>query len=445
MAKIFKWKCTVCGEIIVGTEPPEKCPVCGVGASLFVKLEEETKIERKISGSQEKFVIIGGSGAGMSAVDEILKRNKNSEITIISKENVKGYYRPQLSKMLSHVIAFNSIAIKHDEWYKENNINYIINKEVSKIDDNNKKVILQNKEEIPYTKLIIASGAEVLVPPIVGKEKIGVFTLRYLKDTQKIKEYSNDKKTAVVIGGGVLGLETAWELNNLGLQVTVLEMGDRILPRQLDNSASLILENIISKAGVRFRKFASTQEIVGSDTVSGVLLEDGETILADVVIISTGVKANSKIAEDANIETKRAIVVNEKMETSLKNVYACGDCAEFNGINYALWSEAILQGKAAGINATGDEYVYEQIIPSTTLNAFNTSVFSIGDIGSDKTQVYEKYEIKDESGKNYKKLYFKNNILSGGILIGDTSKTVALIQGFEKSKSIKEMKEEINQ
>lgn len=441
MFSMFRWKCTVCGEIIEGPEPPAKCPVCGVDASLFVKLEAEA--EGKKSDSQEKFVIIGASGAGMAAVEEILKRNKKSEITMISKESVRGYYRPQLSKMLSHDIDFNSIAMKDENWFKENNVDLMLDKEVIKIDTENNKVILNSNEEIPYTKLIIATGAEVFVPPLTGSDKMGVFTLRYLSDTQKIKEYAKGKQNAVVIGGGVLGLETAWELKNLGLKVTVLERGDRILPRQLDHSASSILENIIDGVGVKFRKFAATKEITGDKASNGVLLEDGETIPADIVIISTGIKANSEIAANAGIDVKRAIAVNSKMETSVKDIYACGDCAEFNGVNYALWSEAIVQGKAAGINAAGDEYVYENIVPSTTLNAFNSSIFSIGDIGSDKTQMYQEYEIKDNSGKNYKKLYFKNDVLSGGILIGDISKTVALIEGFEQSKKMEHMKEAI--
>jgi len=439
--KTYRWKCTVCGEIIEGAEPPKVCPVCGVSSEYFVKLEyaEVGKISEKF----EKFLIIGASGAGMSAAEEIRKRNKNSEITIISKEDIKGYYRPQLSKMLSSDISLDLLTIKDDSWLKENNINLILNKEVLKIDAENKKIILDDNSEFNYTKLIIASGAECFMPPIAGNDKKGVFTLRYIKDSQNIREYAKDKKYAAVIGGGVLGLEIASELHNMGLEVTVIEMASRILPRQLDNQASLILEEIVNEAGVRFRKDASTKEIVGDDKATGILLTDGEVIKADVVIVSTGVKANSQIAQEAGIEIKRAIVVNNKMETGLEEVYACGDCCEFNGVNYALWSEAIEQGKCAGINAAGDEYVYEQIIPSTTMNAFNSSIFSIGDIGSDSNSVYQVYEIKAPNSKNYKKLYFKGDLLVGGVLIGDTSKTVSLIEGFEKGKNMKEMIESL--
>lgn len=387
---------------------------------------------------REKYIIIGGSGAGMGAAVEIRKRDKESDIIIISKEDVKGYYRPRLSKILSDSnITIQSISIKKNEWYEKNNVKVMLNREVEKIEPKNKKVVFTDGNNIEYTKLIIASGAEVFVPPIIGRNKKGVFTLRYAKDVKNIKEYANGKKTAAVIGGGILGLEMADGLNKLGLKVTVLEMSERILSRQLDADASNILEEKIDEAGVRFRTNATTKEIKGDDKVSGILLNDGETIEAELVIISTGVRANSKIVEGSGIEVNKAIVVNEKMETTFSNIYACGDCAEYNGINYALWSEALEQGKVAGVNAAGDKYIYEQIIPSTTMKAFNTSVFSIGDIGTNNNKDYDEFEINNDRG--YKKMYFLDGVLSGGILIGDTSKSLELKRGFEKSKTLKEM------
>ncbi len=434
--KTYRWKCTVCGEIIESETVPAVCPVCGVGPEYFVKLEDEEVGE--FSDKKENIIIIGASGAGMYAAIEIRKRNKVSDLTVISKEDVKGYFRPQLSKLLGNDdVTIESMVIKDDKWFKENNVNLLLDKLVEKIDTANKKVILNDGKELGYTKLIIASGAEVFVPPFPGKEKQGVFTLRYAKDGKEIKEYAKSKKTGAVIGGGVLGLEAANELKKLGLDVTVIEVADRILPRQLDKDASEVLEEALRSFGVNFKKGVGTKEIIGGTQVKGILLDNGEVVEAELVIVSTGVKANSKIAEGSGIEIKRAIVVNEKMETTAKDVFACGDCAEFNGINYALWSEATEQGKTAGINAVGGNSVYENIIPSTTLNAFGISVFSIGDVGSNPEKEYKTYKSIDR--KNYKKLYFVNEILSGGILIGDTSQTVDLIEGIEKSKNMDEM------
>lgn len=432
----MRWKCTICGEIVEGEVAPDSCPACGVGPEYFVKSDDEAVGEA--SDKKENIVIIGASGAGLYAAIEIRKRSKDSDLTVISKEDVKGYFRPQLSKMLGNdSVTVESMIIKDDAWFKDNNVNLLLDRLVEKIDTVNKKVVLNDGQKLSYTKLIIASGAEVFVPPFPGREKHGVFTLRYAKDGKEIKEYAKGKKTGAVIGGGILGLEAANELKKLGLNVTVIEVADRILPRQLDRDASRILEETMNKFGVNFKKGVGTKEIIGDASVKGILLDNGETVDAEVVIVSTGVKANSKIAEGCEIEIKRAIVVNEKMETAAKDVYACGDCAEFNGVNYALWSEAIAQGKTAGINAVGGDSVYSNIIPSTTLNAFGTKVFSIGDVGSDPEKKYDMYETMD--GNNYKKLYFTDGVLTGGILIGDTHGTVALIEGFEKGKNMNEM------
>ncbi len=433
---MFRWKCTVCGEIIESEFVPDICPVCGVGSELFIKLEDEKP--KELSEKKENIVIIGASGAGMYAAIEIRKRNKISDLTVISKEDVKGYFRPQLSKMLgNNDVTIESMTIKNDNWFRDNNVSLMLNKLVERIDTVNKNVIFSDGQKLNYSKLIIASGAEVFVPPFSGRDKLGVFTLRYVSDGKAIKEYAKGKKTGAVIGGGVLGLEAANELKKLGLNITVIEVADRILPRQLDNDASKILEEVLKNDGINFRKGIGTKEIIGDEKVKGILLDNGEIIETDLVILSTGVKANSMIAEGSGIEINRAIVVNEQMETSVSNVYACGDCAEFKGINYALWSEAIEQGKVAGINAVGGQSVYNNIIPSTTLNAFGTKVFSIGDVGSDSSKEYKTYEYTD--GNNYKKLYFVNDVFSGGILIGDTIKTVELIDGLEKGKKMNEM------
>lgn len=439
--KTYKWKCTICGEIVEGAKPPKSCPVCGVGAEMFVR-EETNDTADAMNIKKEKIVIVGASAAAISAASEIRKRDTESDIILVSKEDVKGYFRPQLSKMLSNdSVTAESISIKKDKWFEDNKVELLLNSTVEKIDTGNKRLILADGEHLDYTKLIIASGAEVFVPPFPGRDKEGVFTLRHLKDGKAIREYSRGKKTGAVIGGGILGLEAANELNNLGLNVTVIEVADRILPRQLDEDASRILEKIVKNSGVTFKKGAGTKEIVGDDKVRGILLDNGDIVDAEVVIVSTGVKANVGIAEECGIEIKRAIVVNDRMETSATDVYACGDCAEYAGINYALWIEALEQGKIAGINAAGGVASYKSIVPSTTLNAFGTKVFSIGEVGSDPKVEYEIYE--EFKGESYIKLYFKNSVLSGGILIGDTSKSVALMEGFEKSKKMEEMIEKI--
>ena len=427
---IYEWKCTVCGEIIKSSEVPAICPVCGVDSNYFVKLEQSHV--GFLSTEYKKIIVVGASAAGMAAIEEIRKRNRVCDITLITKEPVYGYYRPQLSKVLGQDIDYKKMFMKDYDWFKSNEIEVLLDKEVVEINNTEKTVLLNSGLIKEYDKLIIATGAECFMLPVTGNDKDGVFTLRYLKDVNNIKEYAKNVKSATVIGGGVLGLETAWELKKLGLDVTVVELADRILPRQLDDTASKILEKMIIDSDVKMIMGDSVVEIVGDNKVTGLKLKSGKEIATELVIVSAGVRANVKIADDIGIAVNRAIVVNDKMETNFSDIYACGDCCEFNGINYALWSEAIEQGKTAGINAIGDVSTYNSIIPSTTSNIFNTSIFSVGDVGSNPEVNYEAKEEKDTEKSSYQKLFYKDNVLVGAILIGDTRKSKDLLEALGK-------------
>lgn len=423
---VFEWKCTVCGEIVKGSEAPAQCPVCGVGPDYFVKLE---KIDSNFQSAEYKrFVVIGASGAGMAAIEEIRKRNKVCDILLISKEPVYGYYRPQLSKVLAQDFDYEKIFIKDYNWFESNKVGVILDKQVIEINTKDKSFTLNNGIIKEYDKLIIATGAECFMPPIAGNDKAGVFTLRYLKDANEIREYAKNVKTATVVGGGVLGLETAWELKKLGLDVTVVELANRIFPRQLDEGSSKKFEKMILETGVKLIMDDSVIEVTGTDKASGLKLKSGKEIDAELVVVSAGVRANSKIAQDSGVQVNRAIIVNEKMKTNVDNIYACGDCCEFDGINYALWSEAIEQGKVAGINAVGDTCVYKSIVPSTSSNFFNTSIFSVGDVNPSDT-----FDTKEnEENGSYQKLFYKDGVLVGAVLIGDTRKSKDLLEQLGK-------------
>lgn len=423
---IYEWKCTVCGEIIKSSEIPAICPVCGVSSDYFIKLEKSDVSFQSIE--YKRYIVIGASAAGMAAIEEIRKRNRVCEIILISKEPVYGYFRPQLSKILAKDIDYNTIFIKDYDWFTSNKIDVMLDKQVIEINTKEKFIILNNGVIKEYDKLIIATGAECFMPPIEGKDKEGVFTLRYLKDANDIRQYAKNVKTATVVGGGVLGLETAWELKKYGLDVTVVELANRIFPRQLDEGASKKFEKIILETGVKLIMDDSVTEIIGTDKVSGLKLKSVKEIETELVVISAGVRANTKIAQDAGVQINRAILVDDKMKTNIDNIYACGDCCEFDGINYALWGEAIDQGKVAGINAVGDTSAYKSIVPSTSSNFFNTSIFSVGDVNPS-----EPFETKEEDLDNtYQKLFYKNNVLVGAILIGDTRTSKDLLEKLGK-------------
>lgn len=422
-------KCVVCGAIFDASK--EVCPVCGVGASNFIEVDEDEVTF--VNNTEEKFLILGNGIAGLSAAEAIRVRNKTCSIVMVTNEDYLTYNRPMLTKSLLAGFTSEQIAVYDKKWYEENNIYVVTGKTVEKIDTANKEVFANDGFTLKYDKLIYAMGSECFIPPIKGVDKENVVSIRRLSDTDNIKEKIKSVKNIAVIGGGVLGLEAAWELSKSKANVTVIEIADRIMPRQLDEKASEILLEKINKVGIDVKLGASIECIEGNEKVTGVKLATGEVILAELVIVSSGVRANIAVAKDAGIETDRAIIVDSSMRTNVEDVFACGDCAQYEGINYAVWAEALEMGKVAGTVACGDTASYENIIPSLAFNGMATSVFSIGDNGTNNNLKYKTAEFYDKAKGTYEKYYFVNNLLRGGILIGDVRGIVKLTEAVSNN------------
>jgi len=211
------------------------------------------------------------------------------------------------------------------------------------------------------------------------------------------------------------------------------------MSRQLDAKGSEFLKSAMIKSGVHFVSGKSIEEILGNEKVTSIHMNDGTAIEAQILIVSTGIRQNVELAKAMGIETNKSIVVNNKMETSMQDIYACGDCAEFEGANYAIWPQAIDMGKVAGANAAGDEKTYLQTTPAVTFSGMKTSIFSIGDIGKTEGKHYKTKEYCDEENLVYKKSYFLNGKFCGGILIGDTKSQKELFAAYEEKLSIDKM------
>ena len=425
-------KYLVCGEIFDSSL--DTCPVCGVGRDKFVEVEVEETAFR--NDTQNTYVILGNGCAGVSAAQAIRERDKTGRILLISNEG-PAYQRPMLTKAMLSGLTADQMALHPAGWYEAQNIVQILERQVVAVDAQAKQVELDGGFKLPYTKLIFALGSESFIPPIPGHDKQGVVAIRRLSDVEKVQAMGTSLKKAVVIGGGVLGLEAAWELRKAGVQVTVLELAPKLMGRQLDDQAAAVLLDACAKSEVRVETGVQIQAIQGGETVTGVELGSGEVIPADLVILSTGVRAITAVAQAAGVEVDRAIVVNQRMETNLPGVYACGDCAQYQGVNYALWPEAQEQGKTAGACATGELTQYQPIRPILNFHGMNTEVFSMGDPGKTPGVEYKTLEIRD--GENLQRLYFTGNRLCGVILVGDLSQMADLMAAVEEQRPFQQL------
>ncbi len=426
------WKCLVCGEVIESPTVPEVCPVCGVGPDQFVPIQmDEVSYQ---SDTNDKFLILGGGIAGLMAAEEIRRRNATASVEILTEEDVVCYNRPMLTKGILSEPDGISFFTKQEDWYKENNIDITTGAKVQELDIAGKSVTLENGEKKAYDKLIYALGAESNRIPIKGSDRDGVFYIRKLADTEAVRQNIDKVKSVAVIGGGVLGLEAAWEFARAGKDVTVIEISSGIMKNQLDAKGSEILRKAAEKAGVKVECGTGIQEV----TADSVILADGRSIPAEMVSISAGIRPNSAIGVDAGLKGERWIEADEKMQTSDPNVFVAGDVAVVNGVSFAIWNQALEMGRVAGINAAGDEAEYSPVIPSNAFSGFGVDLFAIGDNGKKEDVHYKAIEVHEEAKGIYKKMYFVNDKFVGGILIGAQALAPKMLEAYEKGLSFKE-------
>lgn len=363
-----------------------------------------------------KYVIIGNGMAGLSAAKEIRNLDKNGSITIISSEEYLTYYRLKLSHYISKTFEDKELLIYKEDWYRKNNIEVILEKIVENIDTDKKQIKLDDGKIVTYDKLLLANGSKPFVPPITGKFKEGVFALRTLKDLKYIKNYFEKCEDITVIGGGLLGLEAAWAIKQLGKKVNVVEFFPYLLPRQLDKEMADIVSKKLSDSGLKLYFDTAAEEILGEVKAEGLKFKDGGQIKTDAILFSAGIRPNIDLVRETSIEFDKGVKVDSYLKTNIEDVYAAGDIAEVNGIVLGLWTAATEQGKIAGANMIGENKEYKIPEPFTTLSIGDISLFSIGNV-KDYTEV-----LKHDEGENHFRLFVADNKLVGGILLGDISK-----------------------
>jgi len=364
-------------------------------------------------------VIVGNGVAGVTVARIIKDKNPETRVSIYTDESHHYYPRPRLYEVLSGEAKPREVYMFSEEWYEKKGINVQLNKKALSIDTERKELLLEDRSRVNYDKLLLANGGHSFVPPIKGVEKTGVFTLRTIRDALKIKEFTEKTEKVIVIGGGLLGLEFASSLKKLGQQVEVVEMFPRLLPRQLDSDGATILKNRIASRGIDIVLGVKTVEILGRETVSGVLLDSGEELSGDLVLISAGMRSNTRLAMEAGIKVNRGVVVDGHLRTSADDVYAIGDVAEFEGIVYGIIPAALEQASIAAANMLGEEdNVYTGTVPSNTLKIVDVELTSMGLVNPEEPK-YEEVKKTDKKKGVYKKLVLDKGKIVGAILLGD--------------------------
>jgi nitrite reductase (NADH) large subunit len=372
-----------------------------------------------MSSPMKQLLVVGNGMAGVACVEQILKHKHDYEITIFGDEAHVNYNRIMLSSVLAGEKSSEEIVLNDLAWYQSHNIRARLGIRVVDIDTDRHAVIDNAGGVTEFDKLILATGSSAFIPPIAGSDKRNVHVFRTLDDTRALLEKSRPGLRAVVIGGGLLGLEAARGLQVQGCEVTVVHLMDTLMERQLDALGGQYLRRKIEQLGVRVILGAQTKAMLGNGKVEGLCFASGEEIEADLVVIAAGIRPNAELGRKAGLEVRRGIVVNDYMETSRPDIYAVGECTEHRGETFGLVAPLMEQGKVLASTIAGDRnIIFNPTAPAARLKIMGVDVFSAGET-SDAEPGFEIVRYEDPSLGIYKKLLLKDNRLRGVVLVGD--------------------------
>ncbi|WP_424195944.1 nitrite reductase large subunit NirB [Ampullimonas aquatilis] len=392
-----------------------------------------------------KLVMVGNGMAGVRTLEELLKVAPDLyDITVFGSEPHANYNRILLSPVLAGEQTIADIMLNDVDWYQENNITLHLNKTITKIDRNERFVEATDGTRAEYDRLLLATGSNPFILPVPGKDLAGVIGYRDIKDTHEMIDTATKYKNAVVIGGGLLGLEAANGLKLRGMNVSVVHIAPWLMERQLDDVAGKLLQKSLEDRGIQFLIGKTTKELVaGPDgRVSKIVFADGQEVAADLVVMAVGIRPNTALAESAGLHCNRGIVVNDTMQTFDPRIYSVGECASHRGIAYGLVAPLFEQAKVAA-NHLAEMGIgrYEGSVTSTKLKVTGIDLFSAGNFmgGED----HEEITLSDPNGGVYKKLVIKGDKLVGACLYGDTTDGSWYFDLLREGKDVSEIRDHL--
>ncbi len=394
-----------------------------------------------------RYVIIGNSIAAAGCIEGIRKVDSENEIIVISNEPYHIYSRPLISYWLSKKINDEKIYYRPLDYYEKYKVKPILGRTVQKVDFENKKLYLDNEEEIYYDKLLIATGGKPFVPNISGLDKKNIFTFIKFDDVKAIDQLIYPGRKAIVVGGGLSGLKAAEALTKRGCEVVVVELAERILGSILDEEGAKLVQEELENHGIKFMLKNSVVEILGNEKVEKVKLQNQEMLPADLVVFSIGVIPNVDIFKDTPLNINRGIIVNEKMETNIPDVYAAGDVVsafdlilEQNRV-IPILPNAYIQGEIAGQNMAGKEVKYEGGFPINSIGFFNIHIMTGGIVNPiDGCEILKRLE---RDRKIYRKIYLKDRRILGFMFINSFDRTGMIVDLMKNKVDVSEFKERL--
>ena len=390
----------------------------------------------------EPLVIIGNGMATMRLVEELSQRALGRyAIAVIGEEPRLAYNRVLLSSVLAREVSRGDIELKSQDWYSAHGVSLIYGQRVTAIDANVRRIKLANGGTLPFNKLVLATGSKPIRLNVPGMDLPGVLTFRDLGDVDSIEKAALRNRKAVVIGGGLLGLEAAYGLAKAGLQVSVVHLMDRLMERQLDARGSALLKAAVEAKGIAVYLNAETAAIQGAQRAQAVALKDGREIAGDLVVVAAGIRANADLAQGAGLDVGRGIVVDDHLQTGKAGIFAIGECAEHHGICYGLVEPAYEQARVLAAHLCGEKARYSGSVLATNLKVSGVSVFSAGDfVGASGT---EHIVLSDPGLGSYKKLVIADNRLVGAVLFGDTADGLWYLELIRSGASIAAIRDDL--
>ena len=386
----------------------------------------------------DRLVVLGGGAAGVTAGTELRRLHPDAEITVIGFEPYDFYNRMAIGKLMSESTSIRQLYLLAEDWPAAKRIRALRGVSAVRIDLDAREVTTDEDERIGYDRLIIATGARAAVPPIEGFGLPGTFTLRTIDDAVQIQQHvrGHRARRAVVVGGGLLGLEAAYEMVELGLRVTVLDRGAWPLGRQLDEAAGRLVATMLGDLGIELSSGCSARAVHGNGRLEAVQTTDGQVLPADLCLVAAGIAPDVQLAREAGLQVARGIVVDDRMQTSDPSVFAVGDVIDHDGRRYGLWPAAVDQARVAAVNALGGAEHFLTAVPPTRLKIAAIRLLSVGSLRQPPDDHGDVLAVADPSARRYRMLVLARGRAVGGVLIGHPEWEDALLDAVESGRDV---------